>query len=164
MSDLDGRHLDRLETELRQAIGRDNAITSGELADRITDEDSEANPKTREAIKVLMRERGLPVIGGNAGYFIPEGPQRVEDALETLDSRIDGIQERKQLLSENWENWERQHEMYTDGGDGRDAGDQDGSDDVDADIPDDVREQIEDDPVLTVEDWLEHRSGGSADA
>jgi len=112
-SDIDGELLDALEASLHDCIGQANAKTSGELADELEIEDTEAQPKTREAVKVLMRERGLPLIGGNTGYYIPETQAPIDDAIESLQGRIAGIQERQQLLSDNWEAWTR---AETDGG------------------------------------------------
>jgi|APHM01.1.fsa_nt_gi hypothetical protein len=107
MSNVNPNLLDRVEQDLRSnAVGKENATTSAELAERHAPDDGTAQPKTRRAIKVLMRERGLPIIGGSSGYYIPEDPERVSDAVETLQTRIDGIEERRRLLEENWTAWE----------------------------------------------------------
>jgi hypothetical protein len=138
---LGERHTERIEGE--SVSVSEQAITSGELADEVTGETADANPKTREAIKILMRERGIPVVGGSQGYWIPVDGDRVEDTLDSLDQRIAGIEERKQLLAENWRRWN------SDGGsDGQTLGD--------VSIPQAVRECIgggvvpRDDVVTTV--------------
>jgi hypothetical protein len=139
MTDIDGETLDALATTLRSgARGQDNAITSGELAARHVPDDGEANPTTREAIKILMRERGLPVIGGPSGYYIPESQAPVDDAIASLEGRVEGIRERQQLLAENWAEWT-------------------GHDDAAAVLTADQQAAIEADPVLTVDDVLAHR-------
>lgn len=103
--ELQERHRKRIEGEIQSA--KEQAITSGQLADEVTGEDAEANPKTREAMKVLMRERGLPIVGDHRGNWIPVSDEPVEAKLSDLDSRIAGIEERKQLLSQNWTTWNR---------------------------------------------------------
>lgn len=140
-TDYDAATLDALASDLRAAVGKANAITSGELAARHLPDDGEANPATREAVKVLMRERGLPVIGSNAGYYIPREQAPIDDAIASLEGRIDGIRERQQLLAENWAAWT------------------DTTDDAAAVLTEEQQSQIEADPVLTVEDVLEHRGG-----
>lgn len=132
--------LDDLEADLRDAVGQDAAITSGELADRHFPEDGEANPETREAVKTLMRERGLPIIGGSTGYYIPAEQAPIDAAIESLEGRIAGIRERQKLLAQNWAAWDHSNT------------------DAESVLPDAAIEQIEQDPVLTVEDVLEHRT------
>jgi hypothetical protein len=137
-SDFDADTLDALAADLRSAVGSDNAVTSGELADRHFPDDSSGNPKTREAIKVLMRSRKLPVIGGGDGYYIPEHNEPVSAAVQSLQSRKDGIDERIQLLIDNWEAW--RSEPATDGG-----------------LSKQERERIKADPVLELSDFEEGR-------
>lgn len=102
---LTDRYEARLDGEVTSAA--EQAITSGELAAEVTGEDAEANPKTREAMKILMRERDLPIIGDHRGNWIPVDGDRIEEKLDSLDQRIAGIEERKQLLAENWRRWEQ---------------------------------------------------------
>jgi len=140
MSQIDPETLDAIADDLRtEAVGAEHALTSGDLADRHIPGDSDANPKTREAIKILMRERGLPVIGGSQGYYIPASAGPIEEAIDTLDGRIAGIQERKQLLQENWESWTQRR--ATDGGD-----------DVPEGLTREEFERVKSDPVLQVSD------------
>jgi hypothetical protein len=116
-TELKERHTARIEGELSSAAKQ--AITSGDLADQITGEDAEANPKTREAMKVLMRERGLPIVGNHNGNWIPVSEDAVDDKLADLDARIAGIEERKDLLAENWAAWtddDTDGQPTTDGG------------------------------------------------
>jgi len=155
---VDGALLDRIETVLRERHQkrrtRDDwdadaqAITSGQLADDLGIDDSEGNPKTREAIKVLKRERGLPVVAGNTGYYIPVERGPIEDYIESLEGRIDGIRENQQLMRENWQAWQQhaEAELATDGGE-------------DLELTEEERERIENDPVLTIKDVRELRGG-----
>lgn len=102
-SELQERHTKRMEGEYQSAD--EQAITSSELAETITGETAEANPRTREAMKILMRERGLPIVGDHRGNWIPVTDGPVEAKLDDLDARIAGIEERKQLLAQNWGRW-----------------------------------------------------------
>jgi len=112
MTDYNAQTLDRLESDLRAATSLD-PITSGELAARHFPDDSSGNPRTRKAIKHLMRQRGLPIIGVGNGYHIPESNAAVAEAVQSLQGRIDGIKERQQLLVDNWAAYSA---VETDGG------------------------------------------------
>lgn len=103
--DVDGDLVDAIATELHHHRGPDQAITSAALAGKLGIEDSEAQPKTREAIKVCLRERGLPIVSSGSGYYIPDDEQTVEEHLESLRGRIAGIEERIELIASNWEDW-----------------------------------------------------------
>ena len=170
--DVDGELLDELHEILRERYYqrtegdietvREQAITSGEMADRVTDEDTEANPQTREAVKVLMRERGLPVIGSNHGYYIPVDPNAIESEIDALEGRIDGIRERQQLLRDNWDNWQRRQHTFED----VEADETDDSDATVADggpeeLTDQEREFVENNPI-SADELLATRRGGDA--
>lgn len=94
--------LDALECVLREHVGPSQAITSSELADELDITDGEANPATREAIRVVCEERGLPVAASARGYYVIEDRGQLEEYLENLDGRIAGIQQRKQLVAAAW--------------------------------------------------------------
>jgi len=146
MTDYNARTLDALEADLRAATPSE-PITSGELAARHFPDDSSGNPTTRKAIKHLMRERQLPIIGVGNGYHVPTCNADVADAVQSLQGRIDGIKERQRLLVDNWAAHsavettpDTQQATATDGGHG---------------LTDDELERINDDPVLTPADFKE---------
>jgi len=109
MTSIDGDLLDQVEDELRGRTKAD-AIQSGDLADAVDIDDSEGNPKTREAIRILIEERGLPVASANCGYWLLESRDQLDEYVETLEGRIAGIQERIDMVAENYE------EAIADGG------------------------------------------------
>lgn len=99
---VSGELLDELERVLREHVGPSEAITSSELADKLEITDGEANPATREAIRIVCEERGLPVAASSRGYYVIESTNELEEYLESLDGRIAGIQKRKQLVARAW--------------------------------------------------------------
>jgi len=101
--DIDGALLDELEELLDDHRGPENAISSGEIADELGIDDSGSNPRTREAVKALLEERELPVISNSNGYFVATAESQIEEELESLQSRIQGIQQRQQLIRDAWE-------------------------------------------------------------
>lgn len=98
--------LDRLE-EIFQDHGPDNPITSSEIAEECFPGDGMANPETRKAIRVLTEERGVPIVSGSTGYYMAETRVQIEEYHRKLNSRIAGIQQRKDLVSRAWEEHER---------------------------------------------------------
>lgn len=102
-SDIDGELLDELEELLADHRGPENAISSGEIADELGIDDSGSNPRTREAVKALLEERELPVISNSNGYFVATAESQVEEEIESLQSRIQGIQQRQELIRDAWE-------------------------------------------------------------
>ena len=153
MTDIGGALLDRFE-ELLRGRPRDEAITSAELSDRLAINDGEASPATREAIRALIAERGLPVRSGNCGYWVCQSEVEAQEYLQSLRGRISGIEGRMAAFQAAWE----AHDPHagddaavaTDGGEA-------------AEVPPEVREQLEDDPVLTVDDWLAMHGGGDGE-
>ena len=172
MTDLDPDTLDSIEADLRDAVGKANAITSGELARRHVPGDSEANPTTREAVKeIMMRERGLPIVSCGNGYYLPADRGTIDDELDSLRGRIAGIEDRMALLESNWQQWR----ATTDGGDVVDTYSPHDDEDTDSDEPpsdeqadrtprqwadmtEAEREQVRDDPILSPADF----NGGNA--
>ena len=138
MTDYNDTTLDALESDLRAARPSE-PVTSGELAARHFPDDGSGNSKTRQAIKHLMRERGLPIVGGGNGYYVPQSNADVADMVRSLQGRIDGIKERQRLLVDNWASHTAQPTTASDGGHPT--------------LTDDELEQIKNDPVLTVSDF-----------
>jgi hypothetical protein len=144
MSDpsIDGELLDDLQ-DILEGRGRDDAITSSELSDRLGLEDGEASPKAREAVRVLRDERSVPVRAGNVGYWICQTQAEADEYLDDLRGRIAGIEESMQNFREAWGSWRRPDP------------------DVSGLTPEE-RQRVEADPILTVADVVENRGGGEA--
>lgn len=79
--------------------GMDNAITSGEINERVGIEATDGSqPRTREAIKYLMFEENMVIGSHRTGYFLIESEEEMLDYIETLDSRIQGIMDRRKKV------------------------------------------------------------------
>jgi len=138
MTSIDGDLLDELADILR-GRGREDAITSAELSDRLSLDDGEASPKAREAVGILRVERGLPVRSGNVGYWVCQSEEEAEEYLANLQGRIAGIEETMREFDEAWENYEPRAESQDE-----------------PDLPDDLRQRVEDDPTLSLSDIEDH--------
>lgn len=112
MTDLTPARLDELENVLQAHHGKDQAITSAELASAVGIDDSEGNPDTRAAVRRLISERGIPVGSCSNGYYIMESPAELEENLSGIRSRIAGMEDRMQIMVDAFEGYD-----HGDGGD-----------------------------------------------
>lgn len=104
MTDTPRPILQEARSILEQHVGKDNAITSQELSERLGGLDTlDSTPNTRAVIRDVMEAYQLPIAGSSDGYYIVSGPDEYTDAMALLNSRIDGIRERQQLLAEAWQ-------------------------------------------------------------
>ena len=128
MTEIDGTLLNELQQELADR-GRDDAITSAELAEWLDIDDGEASPTTRKAVRALLTERGVPIRSGNVGYWVCQSEAEAEEYVADLEGRIEGIEQRLTAFREAWRSWNR------------------------AKIPKDAREKIKADQVLEIDDF-----------
>lgn len=100
MSDaVSTEHVERARDILEDHVGEANAITSQELSDELGGLDSlDSTPQTRMVVREVLAQHQLPVAGSSNGYFVVASEDEYDAAIETLESRIIGIVERKSLL------------------------------------------------------------------
>ena len=81
---------------LQDHRGKENAITSEELSDRLGGIDRlDSTPKTRmQLIRPLLVEHGYPVASWGGGYFLLSSEEEKEEYIAHLQDRIAGIEER----------------------------------------------------------------------
>jgi hypothetical protein len=115
---VDDAALDALKMILNGRHGREQAITSAELADRI---DGLTQSSARAATKALMRETDMVVLGCNEGYHLPAGDIDVAEVVRELGDRIDGIERRQRLLVDNWAKRRRERGLDSDDPEDRNA-------------------------------------------
>ena len=88
-------------------VGRDNAITSPEICDKLQISENETTPQTRAVVAVLMKKRGMPIVartGRPAGYFIAENEDEIYNYVGTLTSRMNSIEDRRRAVLDAAEN------------------------------------------------------------
>ena len=78
--------------------GKDAAITSSELAERLQIENQPANPVTRETILDVIRKTNMPILACNQGYFVAETSAELNEYVDNLRSRRDAIDKRIELV------------------------------------------------------------------
>lgn len=93
------KRIDKLEEILREHQGKENAISSQELSESLGGvDDLDSNPETRRLIRVLLKERKLPVIACSSGYFIAENQDEVNEYIVGLINREEKIKARREAV------------------------------------------------------------------
>ena len=90
---------------LLQHQGKGNEITSRELNERLELDSVGSFPQTRELVRDIMFQERIPVIGGGNGYYVAETEEEIQNAIQTLTSRITNTAERRMMLIRAAENW-----------------------------------------------------------
>ena len=84
-------------------VGRENAITSSEIAEQLGLDDKQVtNPATRELILDTIEAEEIPVAGGPHGYYRIKEHEEFVEYMESLRGREEGIRHRRQLVAMAW--------------------------------------------------------------
>lgn len=78
--------------------GRENAITSREISERTGLDSLDSTPRTRGVIRRLSEEYAFPIGASGNGYFLIATRDEAEEYLDTLNTRIQGIDRRKETV------------------------------------------------------------------
>ena len=87
---------------LKCHIGETNEITSSQIADQIGIKEDDTHAKTRALIFEAAKKYELPVAANKRGYFLINSQEEHDKYIKNLDSRIAGIEERKEIITENY--------------------------------------------------------------
>ncbi|MFC6723091.1 hypothetical protein ACFQE1_01525 [Halobium palmae] len=86
--------------------GSDNPISSREINEEIDEDNIGSFPGTRAIIRDIVLEDRIPIAGGHNGYYVIETEEELEDYLDNLTSRINGMAERRwgvQRAANEWD-------------------------------------------------------------
>lgn len=97
---------EQVKAILEEHTGEDNKITAREIDDELDLDSVGSFPNTRAAIRELLFEHQIPIIGTTQGYYIAESQEQVDEYIESLEGRIMEITERKFAITRAAENWE----------------------------------------------------------
>ena len=86
--------------------GKGNEISSRDINDVVELDNVGSFPQTRELVKDIVFQEGIPVVGGGNGYYVAETEEEVGEYLETLESRILSNAERKMAVKRAANNWQ----------------------------------------------------------
>lgn len=97
--------LEQLKAILSSHQGKNNPITSAQIASSLNIEEDDTHAKTRTLIRECVQKYNLPVAAGNRGYYLITCSNEYEDYITNLDSRIKGIEDRKEIITKNFKKW-----------------------------------------------------------
>ena len=98
-----------IEALLLKRVGRKNAITAREIANKVGIKDNDTFINTRMLIRKLMKNKQLPIGAlDNGGYFMIENEKELTEYAKMLDRRSNGIVTRKARAIVYFENYYKQ--------------------------------------------------------
>ena len=100
--------IEKIKVELEKHIGKANKITSKQIAKIIGINEDATQAKTRALILECARRYELPLAADNRGYYLITSKSELNEYIENLNSRIAGIEERKNLIIENFNRRQKQ--------------------------------------------------------
>lgn len=96
---------EKIKIILEQHVGKQNSITSAEIASILGIKEDATHPKTRRFLFETAELYELPIAATTKnpkGYFLITNDEEYDEYIATLDSRIDGIEERKKIITNNY--------------------------------------------------------------
>ena len=101
--------IEKIKNILLEHPGKSNAITSREIADLIDIKEDDTHSTTREMIKEAVKKYNIPLAADRNGYYLITNEEEYNTYMNNLDSREEGIEERKRLITENYNLWKEQN-------------------------------------------------------
>ncbi|MCF2238879.1 hypothetical protein KVP04_07045 [Halobacterium salinarum] len=97
---------DKVKDLLLNATGPSNAVSSREINEQVDVDSVGSFPQTREIVRELLMNEGIPVASNSNGYYVIESEEQLADYVNTLDSRITGIAERRYGILRAADQWD----------------------------------------------------------
>lgn len=98
--------IEQIKDILLKHKGKKNRITASTIAGAIGIVENATYAKTRALIFECAKVYKLPLAADTKGYYLITCKKEYDDYIENLDSRIAGIEERKRIITKNYEEWE----------------------------------------------------------
>lgn len=99
--------IEQIKNILLKHNGKKNRITASKIAETIGINENATYAKTRALILECAKTHKLPLAADTKGYYIITCKKEYDDYIKNLDSRIAGIEERKRIITKNFEEWEK---------------------------------------------------------
>lgn len=93
----------RIHEILQAHRGKENPIKSAQIAALLGIKEDDTHSRTRGLIKKCAVEYNLPLLSSQKGYFLAKTKEELNQCLQNLNSRIAGIEERKTIITHNFE-------------------------------------------------------------
>lgn len=96
--------LKKLKRILLKHKGKQNRITSAKIALQLGINEDDTHAKTRTLIFECAQKYKLPVAADSKGYYLITCQDEYDKYIRNLNSRIEGIENRKKIITENFNN------------------------------------------------------------
>lgn len=94
--------IEQIKEILLRSKGKKHQITSKEIAKAIGISENDTFARTRALIFQCASTYKLPLAADARGYYLITNKGEYEDYIKNLDARIEGIRERKRIITENY--------------------------------------------------------------
>lgn len=99
--------INQIKDILLDHLGKKNRITSAKIAEAIGIIENATYAKTRSLILTCAKTHKLPLAADTKGYYLITNQMEYDEYIANLNSRIAGIEERKRIITENFEEWNK---------------------------------------------------------
>lgn len=99
--------IEHIKEILLKHRGKKNRITASTIAKEIGVVENATYAKTRALIFECAKTYKLPLAADTKGYYLITSKKEYDDYIENLNSRIAGIEERKRIITKNYEEREK---------------------------------------------------------
>lgn len=90
--------LERVKQLLELHQGKGNAISAGEIEQKLGYPTEDTHAKGRKLIERCAKKYGIPVSGDPSGYFIMTNQAELDEYKANLRSRVKKIHDREELM------------------------------------------------------------------
>ena len=85
--------------------GKENAMKSGAIMNRLGFRAGTTNRKLRQATKLLLQEEKVPLVSGPSGFYVAKTIEELNEYLQNLEARRKGIEESEMAVRAIREKW-----------------------------------------------------------
>jgi hypothetical protein len=83
--------------------GSSNPQTANSLHNSLNTNPGNTDEPTRDLIRDAVINQNIPVGSNSSGYFLIDSEQELDDVVTSLESRIQGLQDRINSLRSGWQ-------------------------------------------------------------
>lgn len=99
--------LERVKQVLEMHCGEGNEISAGIIGSMLGYSHDDTHAKARRIVKKCAEKYGIPLGANTRGYFIMTSIDELREYEKNLQSRIQGIEERKKIMEKHFKEWNK---------------------------------------------------------
>ena len=88
-----------------QLQGKENAMKSGAIMNRLGFRSGTTNRQLRQATKLLLQKEKIPLVSGASGFYMARTVEELNEYLQNLEARRRGLQESEAAVREIRDKW-----------------------------------------------------------